>query len=111
MINHVRVLNATGAAAISTTLAPVESFRLKEVRLHLSAAGGAVGDAYFKATVDAINGVAYDLNFIKTDMTLLTDYVWQPDHEMQFESGDEIDFVWANGGTKTYGLTVVYELL
>ena len=111
MINHIDVKNYTGAAALAHTLAPAQSFRIKEVRLHLSAAGGAVGDVYFKATVDANAGSAYDLNFIKTDMTLLSDYVWQPDHEMQFESGDEIDFAWANGGTKTYGLTVVVELL
>jgi hypothetical protein len=108
MMNHVRVLNATGAVAVATTLAPAQSFRLKEVRIHLSAAGGA---GNFTATVDAMNGAAYDLNIITQDMTAVVDYVWQPDTPLQFEAGDEIDFAWANAGTKTYGLTVVYELL
>lgn len=108
MINHVEVKNYTGAVALAHTLAPTQSFRLKEVRIHLSAAGGA---GNFTAKVDAINGTAYDLNIITQDMTAVVDFIWQPTHEMQFESGDEIDFAWANVGTKTYGLTVVYELL
>ena len=41
---------ATGVAAIANTLAPGVPFRLREVRVHLSAAGGA-GD--LTATVDA----------------------------------------------------------
>jgi hypothetical protein len=108
MINHIRVLNATGAGAIATTLAPAQSFRLKEVRIHLSAAGGA---GNFTATVDAINGAAYDLNIFTQNMTAVTNLIWQPDSPLQFEAGDEIDFAWENAGTKTYGLTVVYELL
>jgi hypothetical protein len=108
MINHVRVLNATGALAIATTLAPAQSFRLKEVRIHLSAVGGA---GNFTATVDAVNGAAYDLNIITQDMTAVVDYIWQPDTPLQFEAGDEIDFAWANANGRTYGLTVVYELL
>ena len=109
MMNHRRILNATGAAAIATTLASAQSFRLREVRLHLSAVGGAVGDVNFTATVDSINGAAYDLQFLTTDMTAAADYIWTGD--LQFEPGDEIDFAYANGGTKTYGLTIVYDLL
>jgi hypothetical protein len=108
MINHIRVLNATGTVAIATTLVPAQAFRLKEVRIHLSAAGGA---GNFTATVDANAGTAYDLNIITQDMTAVVDFIWQPDTPLQFESGDEIDFAWANANGRTYGLTVVYELL
>jgi hypothetical protein len=108
MVNHINVKNDTGVVAIATTLAPAQSFRLKEVRVHLSAAGGA---GNFTATVDAINGAAYDLNIITQDMTAVVDYIWQPDTSLQFEPGDEIDFAWANANGRTYGLTIVYELL
>jgi hypothetical protein len=111
MIDHIRVLNATGAVAIATTLAPGRSFKISEVRLHLSAAGGAVGDVNFTATVDAISGAPYDFKILSQDMTLLTDYSYVPTRPLQFEAGDEIDFAYANGGSKTYGLTVIYELL
>lgn len=99
---------ATGAAAIASTLKPGQRFRLKEVRIHLSAAGGA-GD--FTATVDNGVGAAYDLQIIKQDMTSVLDLVWQPTAPMAFEATDEIDFAWANAGTKTYGLEVIYDLL
>ena len=111
MTNHVYVQNHTAGGVLAHSLAPTVSFRLKEVRIHLSAAGGAVGNVYLTAAVDAINGAAYDLKFINTDMTTLTDYVWQPDHAMQFEAGDQIDFAYANGSSRTYGLTIVYESL
>jgi len=102
------MFNETGNAEMSLTLAPDESFRIKEIRVHLNAAGGA---GNFTVTVNAINGTAYDLNMITQDMTAVTDLVWQPDIPVQFESGDEINFAWENAGGKTYGLTVVYELL
>ena len=98
----------TGVVAIANTLAPGVPFRLREVRVHLSAAGGA-GD--LTATVDAGAGAAYDLQIIKQDMTAVTDLVWQPSLPMQFEATDEIDFAWANAGGKTYGLTIIYDLL
>lgn len=107
-MNHIRFLRATGNGALATTLAPGESFRLVEVRVHLSAAGGA---GNFTATVDAISGQAYDINIITQDMTAVTNLIWQPDRPMAFEAGDEIDFAWDNAQTKTYGLEVVYELI
>jgi hypothetical protein len=99
---------ATGAAAISTTLAPWRAFQILEARIKLSAAGGA-GD--FTATLDANAGAAYDLNIITQDMTTVQHYVFQPTRPMAFEANDEIDFAWANAGGKTYGLTIIYELI
>lgn len=99
---------ATGIVALATTLAPGKAFQLLEVRIHLSAVGGA---GNLTATVDAIAGAAYDLNVITQDMTALTDLVWQPDSPMHFDDGDEIDFAWANAGGKTYGLEVKFQTL
>lgn len=103
-----KVLNATGAAALATTLAPGVRFRLHEVRIHLSEAGAS---GNFTATVDAAAGAAYDAVILTQDMTTITDLIWQSDRIMQFEAGDEINFAWANAGTKTYGLTIIYDLL
>jgi len=108
MVNHIRMQNATGAAAVATTLAPGASFRLREVRIKLSAVGAA---GNLTITVDAGAGAAYDVNLLTQDMTAVTNFVWVPDTQMQFASTDEIDFVWANASTRTYGLTIVYELL
>lgn len=99
---------ATGSAALSATLAPGRAFQLLEVRIHLSAAGGA---GNFTATVDANAGAPYDLNIITQDMTAVTDFVWQPDYPMHFDSGDKIDFAWTNAGGKTYGLEVKFSPL
>lgn len=99
---------ATGAAAIATTLAPGRAFQLLEIRIHLSAAGGA---GNLTVTVDANAGAAYDLNIITQDMTAVTNLIWQPTYPMHFDSGDEIDFAWLNAGTKTYGLEVKFSPL
>jgi hypothetical protein len=99
---------ATGAAAISTSLAPGRAFQLLEIRVHLSAAGGA---GNFTATVDANAGAAYDITLLTQDMTSVTNLVWTPDCPLHFDSGDEIDFAWANVGTKTYGLEVKFNPL
>jgi hypothetical protein len=98
----------TGAAALSSTLAPGRAFQLLEVRIHLSAV---VASGNFTATVDANAGAAYELNIITQDMTSIVNYIFQPDFPMIFDYGDEIDFAWTNAGTKTYGLEVKFNLL
>ena len=103
-----RVQNATGAAAVSTSLAPGESFRLREVRIKLSAAGTA---GNLTISVDAGAGAAYDVNLLTQDMTSVTSLTWVPDTQLQFNATDELDFAWANASTRTYGLTIYYELL
>jgi hypothetical protein len=108
MINQMRVTNATGAVALATTLAPARDFRLSEIRIHLSKAGGG---GNFTATVDSATGAAYDINLITQDMTIVTDLIWQPEHPIQFFVGDEIDFAWANAGAATYGMTVIWEAI
>ena len=97
---------ATGAAAISTTVTPAKAFYLKEIRLHLSAAGGA---ANLTVTMDAQAGAAYDVVLFTQDMTTVTDLVWRPDQPIKFIIGDNIVIAWANGSSRTYGLEVIYE--
>jgi hypothetical protein len=99
---------ATGVAAIAKTLKTDRPFQLTEVRLHLSGVGGATN---FTATVDSNAGSAYDLLLFKEDMTLVIDLVWQPDEPIHFCAGDEIDFAFANGNNRTYGLEIKYNPL
>ena len=103
---HYRV---TGAAAIAATL-PVTSgdYCIEEVRLHLSAVGGAA--EAFTVTIDSGVNAAYDVLLFSQDMNALTDIVWRPVHPPFIDDADEVDFAWANSGTKTYGLEVVYRL-
>ena len=109
MINNVYKVEYTGVVALAHTLAPNLDFRIKEIRVHLSAAGGA---GNLTATVDAIGGVVYDINLLTQDMTAVTDLVYIPDGEgITLFKGDEIDFAWANAGGKSYGLVVVYEVV
>lgn len=99
---------ATGAAAVAMNIKPTVPFRLREIRIHLSAAGAG---GSLTATVNSSDGAPYDINLITQDMTSVTDLVWQPDKPLQFESADEIDIAWANAGAKTYGIVVYYDLL
>ena len=108
MINQLRFEYATGEAAIATTIAPnSQQFRVLEVRVHLSDAGGA-GD--LTLTVDAAQGAAYDTVIKTQDMTLVTDFTEQPTTPYYFDAGDKLVIAWANAGEVTYGLTVIYEV-
>jgi len=101
-----RFSRATGAAAIAFTLAPNIGFSLKEIRIHLSAAGGA-GD--LTATINSAAGPAYDVVLINQDMTAVTDIILQPAQPHEFEAGDELLIAWANANTRTYGIEVVWS--
>jgi len=105
---EIKVDRTTGTSTLSTTLAPGQKWALREIRIHLSAAGGA---ANFTATMDSGTNAAYDSVVLSQDMTSVTDLEWQPDFPMTFDDGDELDFAWANGSGRTYGLEVIYSLL
>ena len=104
---HIQFKNVTGAVAIASTLAPAVPFRLLGIRIHLSAAGGA---GNFTVQMDASAGAAYDTVLFTQDMTSVVDLEWQPDSPMEFAIGDELDFAWANASTRTYGMTIIYEI-
>lgn len=97
--------NATGAAAVSQTITFTDDVELKEFRIHLSAAGGA---GNLTITLDSALGAAYDSVLLTQDMTAVTDYVWRPSPGPHFMKDDKIVIAWANAGTKTYGLEVIW---
>jgi hypothetical protein len=98
----------SGSSAVASTLAPAAAWQLKELRIHLSDAGGA-GD--LTLTVDCGEGVAYDTVIFKQNMTSVEDQVWQPANQMDFEADDELDIAWANASNRTWGITVIWSLL
>lgn len=105
-MSRIQFARATGAAAVAMTVAPAVKWALREVRIHLSAAGGA---GNLTITVDSGTNAVYDTILLTQDMTAIADLAWQPDFPMIFDANDEIDIAWANAGKKTYGIEVVYS--
>lgn len=102
-----RVFRATGAAAISETLAPTTAFQIEEIRLHLSAAGATPEN--LTVTLDSDAAAAYDARFLTQDMNAIQDVVWQPTRPLVFSNGDEIDIAYANTDTRTWGLEIYWS--
>jgi len=101
---------ATGASHIAESLSVFSNdvpFVLVEIRIHLSKAGAAND---LTATVDSNAGTAYDTIILTQDMSLVVDLqeVYD-DNEKCFQSGDQLDFAWTNGGSATWGLEVIVE--
>jgi len=103
-----RVTRATGAAAVSVTLAPAIAWQLQEIRIHLSAAGGA---GNLTITEAALAGAAYDTILVTQDMTAVTNLVYFPARPLQFVAGDAIVIAWANTGSKTYGIEILWAAM
>jgi len=101
-----RVQRATGAAAVDVTLSPGIAFQVEEIRIHLSAVGGAAENL----VVASDSGVlaAYDTTFLTQDMAAVQDIVWQPTRPLLFSANDEIDITYANTNTRTYGLEIYW---
>jgi len=104
-----RVFRATGAAAIAETITAAIPFFIESVRLHLSAAGGAVEN--FTAQIDgAAVAAVYDTVLLAQDMNAATDVLWVPEQPVYIALNDELDFAYNNANTRTWGLEVVYSL-
>ena len=101
-----RVQRATGAAAVDMTIAPGIAFQIEEIRVHLSAAGGAAEN--LTATLDSVTAAAYDVVLLSQAMELVTDLTWQPTRPLVFSAGDEIDIAYANTNARTYGIEVYW---
>ena len=99
---------ATGAAAISSTLTPVKPIRITSVRLHLSAVGGAAEN--FTVIINSATAPAYDVLLFSQDMTAVQDILWIPERPIPIVNNDLIDFAYTNTNTRTYGLEVTYEV-
>ena len=101
-----------GEGAISVTVAPGELWELEGIRLHLSAGGAASAltvtvDSGFSSTFDAVI-----LTVSAADMTGETDvdYRWSPTRKF-LNKDDKIVIAYANGGSQTWGLEVLYKPL
>ncbi len=102
----------TGSAGIDFAVKPKHQFRLIRVELHLDSAPASQAED-FTITLDAGDGSAYDVNLFTQDLftTAVQDLVVEFGEGYEFEADDEIDIVWTNTPTETYGLRVVYELI
>jgi len=105
------VLNATGAVALNATTAIAAEFRLIQVTCHFSAAP--TTSENFVVKLDATAGATYDTTLFTTNPSLsaATDLVFIPDSDLKFKSGDEIVVTFTNTDTRTYGLSVYYQLI
>lgn len=101
-----RTSTDTGSGNISYALKPAVVWQVEEVRLHLSAAGGAND---FAITLDAGAGAAYNAVLLTEDMTTVTDLIWRPDRPVVLKATDELEFTWTNGSGRTFGLEVVWS--
>ena len=104
-------VTATGAAAINTTTAVAAEWKLLQVTVHFSTAP--TTSQNFVLTLDNTTGVAYDtvLYSINPSLSAATDLVFTPDSELKFRSGDEVVATFTNTDTRTYGLTIYYQLI
>lgn len=105
------VTNATGSAAINTTTAVANHFKLSSVTVHFGAAP--TTSQNFVVTLDANDGAAYDTVLFSRDpsATSATDMVFIPDTDLLFENGDEIVVTFTNTDTVTYGLRIVTQVI
>ena len=101
---------STGAGAIAETLDPDQIILIMEVRLHLSATGGAFAGA-FTVTIDSDTGAAYDILLSSTAMPAVQDVHYQPTAPIVINYLDEVDFVFDNPNARTWGLEIVHRQL
>lgn len=104
MIGTTRATATTGAIAL--TVDPGRAWQLEEIRVHLSAAGGA---GNLTATIDANAGAEYDTVILTQDMTSIADLIYAPERPIIFENGDKLVIAWANASNLTYGVEVKHK--
>jgi len=99
---------ATGAVAISLSLAAKRVSRVMTVTLKLSAAP--TTSENFTITLNALAGVAYDTLLYSVDLSAssTTALIWYPDGELWLEPGDSIDVAYTNTDTRTYGVQITF---
>ena len=97
----------TGATTLTGTLTPATNGVLVGAHLHFSAQGQ--GSDTFTLTLDSINGAAYDTVIYAKSMTGLTDHSVMFNAPIEFERGDLIKVGGVNGGSATWGLTLIWR--
>jgi hypothetical protein len=94
------------SGAISHTVNPGSAWQLEEIRVHLSAAGGA-GD--LTATIDNDAGEEYDTVILTEDMTSTADVLYAPERPLHFAAGDKLIIAYSNANNRTYGVEVKFD--
>jgi hypothetical protein len=98
---------ATAAVAIAHELVVDGVYLIEAVRVHLSAAGGAVENLVISNNAAA--GAAYDTVFATYPMNALADVNYMPIHAIVLADGDTLTITYANTNLRTYGLEIVYR--
>lgn len=98
---------ATAAVAINHTLTADGVYLIDAVRVHLSAAGGAVENLVIFNNANA--GAAYDTVFATYPMNALADINYMPIHAIALADGDVLTITYANTNLRTYGLEIIYR--
>jgi len=96
-----------GNAAINQAFEMTGEWQLEEVRLHLSAVGGAAEN--FTITVDSAKGEEYDIVLSTTAMAGSANVQYKPTRPDTFGPGDALSFAYANTNTQTWGLEIIYS--
>lgn len=100
--------STSGSAAIAYTFNPGKSVYITEVRLHLSAAGGAVEN--LTITHNSALGAGFDVVHLTQAMAAVTNLVWRPeDGPLYVFKGETIEFAYANSNARDYGLEIIYR--
>lgn len=97
-----------GNAAVAISLSPDYDYQVEEIRIHLSAAGGA---GNLTVTVDHSEGVAYDFVLATQDMTAIIDYVYHPEYPFKMTANDILNIAWANANSRNYGIEILYSVM
>jgi len=110
--SNVRFHYATGGpgVAMAESITSTESWRLMQVRLHLS---GACGVENFVVQIDSDSGAVYDCVLLTVAMNALTDTTFMfgdgSDGQILHED-DPVDFTFANTTAQiTWGLEVTWR--
>jgi len=100
---------SASSSALALTVAPAVPWELHEVRVHLGAAGAA---GALTVTMDAGAGSKHDTLLYTQSMGAVThvEKTWETPPKFTHYN-DQIDIAYANGGSATYGIEVVYKLL
>ena len=113
-MSNMLIFKETGSGALAETVAPVlnsgQSWRLEEIRIHLSAVGGA-GATNFTAKLDHESGAEYDLVILDQDLTAITDLSFQPDRSLEYGKDTELDIEYDNNNSVTWGLEILYKAI
>ncbi|TVQ38479.1 MAG: hypothetical protein EA384_09105 [Spirochaetaceae bacterium] len=94
----------SGSGPIDVTVDPGKSWLLHEIRLHLSANGGA---GTYTAKIKSSVSEAYDVVLQSQDMTSVADNIFRPAQPARIASTDGIRMEYANASSRVWGLEVV----